>query len=76
MLRSLLFQIQLFLALVKKVMVISAIVGQAGFFIWVGLWLSETPVYKSWIAANNVKDNFVSEVQKFNPFKDSEQEKD
>lgn len=76
MLQPIIYQFQCFLSLVKKLLVISAFIGYSGFCVWVGVLFSETPVYKSWVAANNAKDSFVSEVQKFNPFKSNKQEKD
>lgn len=76
MLQPIIYQFQCFLFLLKKLLVISAFVGYSGFCVWAGVLFAESPIYKSLVAANNAKDGFVSEVQKFNPFKSNEQEKD
>lgn len=76
MLRLAFYQIQGFLSLLKKLLIISVFAGTFGSGVWVGLLVAESPVYKGAIAANKTKDNFISEVQKFNLFKANKQEKD
>lgn len=73
MLRSLMFQIQIFIAIVKKMMFLSAIAGYTGVCVWAGVQIAESPFYKGAVAANNAKNGFISEVQKFNPFKQEKQ---